>query len=123
MDPNESGTSGKKYLTTDWNKFVLCEEDTDEILKCPSNSAHGTDRAGYKTIAEHVTALNNIWCLPRTVKRSQLDDGQGIDAAFRLHKDKLHDSCRLQCNKRKLQRAEKRKKPNENDPVTHIYTQ
>ncbi len=43
VDPSEPGTSGTQCLITDWNKCVLCQEDTDEMLKCPSNSACGTD--------------------------------------------------------------------------------
>ena len=76
------------------------------MLKCPSNSARGTDGAGCKTIAEHLVAFDKISCLPKTLNLSQLDGGQGIKAAFRLHKAKSYDSCRLQYNKTKnLKRA------------------
>lgn len=122
VDPNEPETSDTLCLATDWNKCVLCQEDTDEMLKCPSNSARDTDGAGYKTMAEHLLAFDKIGCLPRKLKLSQLDDGQGIEAAFQLHKAKWHDSCRLQYNKTKLQRAEKKTKPQEDDPETHKFT-
>ena len=110
VDPNEPGTSGAKCLTTDWNKCVLCQEDTDEMRKCPYNSARSTYRAGYKTIAEHLTAFNKLSCPARTLKLLQRGDGQGIEASFRLHKAKWHDSYRLQYNKTKLQGAEQRRK-------------
>ena len=122
VDPDEPSSSGKQCPTTDWNKCVLCQEDTDEMLTCLYNSARGTDRAGYRTIAEHLVAFDKISCLPRTLKLSQLDEGQGIEAAFRVHKAKWHDSCRLQYNKTKLQRAEKRKTHHDDDPETHKFT-
>ena len=52
---------------------------------------------------------NRVGCLPKTINLSRLDDGVGIEAIFRQHKAKWHDSCKLQFNKITLQRAEKRK--------------
>lgn len=46
VNPNEPETSDTQCLATNWNKCVLCQEDTEEMLKFPSNSAHGTDGAG-----------------------------------------------------------------------------
>ena len=54
VDPNKPGTSDPQGLATDWNKCVLCQEGTDEIVICPSYSAHRTGGAGYKTIADHL---------------------------------------------------------------------
>ena len=123
VDTDETRTSGTGCLTTDWNQCVLCQEDTVEMLKCPANSAHGcTEGAGYKTMAENLLAFNKISYLPRTLNLSRLDEGQGIEAAFRLHKAKWHDSCRLKYNKTKLQRAEKRQMPHEDDPETRKFT-
>lgn len=122
VDPNEPGMTDT--LTTDWNKCVLCQEDTDQILKCPANS-HGRDGAGYKTIAELLVAFDKISSLPKTLQLSRLDEGHGIEAAFRLHEAKWHDPCRLKYNKTELQRGEKRKKLhdfNEVDPETHKFT-
>ena len=104
------------FLTTNWDLCVLCQEETVELLKCPANSARGTEGAGYKTLAENLEAFDRISCLPGTLKLSRLDEGQGIEATFRLHKAKWHDSCRLQFNKTKLQRAEKKKMPDKHDP-------
>ncbi len=115
VDPDEPQTSGQ-CLTTNWDLCVLCQEETVEILKCPAISARSTEGAGYKTLAENLEAFDRISCLPGTLKLSRLDEGMGIEATFRLHKAKWHDSCRLQFNKTKLQRAEKRKMPNEPNP-------
>ena len=48
VDPNtQSGTSGTHSLTTDWKKCVLCQEDTYEMLICPSKSIiRGTQGVG-----------------------------------------------------------------------------
>jgi hypothetical protein len=124
VNPNEPGAVGtqSQHMTTDWSKCVLCQEDTDQMLKDPSNSTRDTGGAGYKTIAETLIAFNKISCLPKTLKLSQLDEGQGIEAAFRLHKAKWHDVCRLQYNKTKLHRAEKRKMTQEDDSDAHKFT-
>ena len=70
-------------------------------------------------MAENLVAFDKIGCLPRSLQLSLLDEGQGIQATFRLHSAKWHDSCRAKYNKTKLQRAEKRKMPGDGDPVPH----
>ena len=65
VDPDEPQTSGQ-CLTTNWDLCVLCQEETVELLKCPANSACGTERAGYKTLAENLEAFDRISCLPGT---------------------------------------------------------
>ncbi len=87
-----------------------------EMLKCPADLTHRREGGGYKTIAEHLEAFGKIGCLPRTLNLSRLDEGEGIEAVFRLHAAKWHDYCRLHYNKSKLQRAEKRRAPLEDDP-------
>ncbi len=84
FDPSEPGTSGSQYLTTDWSQCVLCQEDTPEMLKCPVDSTCHMEGEGYKTIAEYLEAFDKIGCLPRTLNLSRLDEGEGIEAAFRL---------------------------------------
>ena len=67
VDPNESGASGTQCLIKDWNKRVICQEDTDEMLTCSSNSTNVTDGAVYKAVDGH----NKISCLPSTLKLLQ----------------------------------------------------
>lgn len=114
--------SSSELPHTDWSKCIICQEDTDEVLKCPSYSKRDTSGAGYKTLAENLTAFDKIDCLPKTLNLSQLDEGEGIEETFRLHNAKFHDSCRLHYNKTKLQRAQKRKIPQERDPDAHKFT-
>ena len=51
VDPDEPQTSGQ-CLITNWDLCVVCQEDTGEMLKCPANSARGTEGVGYKTLAD-----------------------------------------------------------------------
>lgn len=115
-EPQESGSQ-----CLDWNKCVLCQEETTEKLKCPANYVGGP---GYKTMAENLVAFDKISCLPRSLQLSRLDEGQGIEVTFQLRKAKWHDSCRAKYNKTKLQRAEKRQMTYEEpeDPVTRKST-
>ena len=90
---DQPGTSNVLCLTTNWNKCVL-------FFKTWRRG----EGVGYKTIADNI----KVGCLPKTINLSRLDDGVGIVATFRQHQTKWHDSYRLQFNKTKLKRAEKR---------------
>ena len=99
-----SGQSDMHLLNHDWKKCALCQKITTEKLACPGNSTEG---AGYKTMAENLVVFDRTGCLPSVLQLSRLDEGHGIEATFRLHQAKWHDSCRLMY-KTKLKRAEKR---------------
>ncbi len=114
---DQPGTSNVLYLTTNWNKCVLCQEDTQGVLRCPASSKRDAERVGYKTIADNIKGFHKVGCLSMTINLSKLDDGVGLEATFRQHQAKWHDSCRLQFNKTKLERAEKRKSRIENNTV------
>ena len=43
-DPQQPSTSTEK--DTDWDKCVICQEITGEVLKCPAGSKRSTDGAG-----------------------------------------------------------------------------
>ena len=94
----------------DWDKCVVCQQITGEVLKCPAVSKRSIDGsgAGYKTLADNLLAFKKIDCLPSSMF-SLVKEGQDIEETLRSHKAKWHDSCRLQYNKTKLQRAAKRK--------------
>ena len=66
-------------------------------------------------MADNLEAFNQLNCLPWNLKLSRLDDGQGLEATFRQHEAKWHDSCRLKYNSTKLRRAEKKKAPRGDD--------
>lgn len=70
---------------------------------------------------QHLLAFDKINYMPKTLTLSWLDEGQGIETAFWLHKPKWHDSCGQQHNKTRLQRAEKMNTPNEDHQEAHKF--
>lgn len=95
---------------TDWDKCMLCQKITDEVLHCPASSKRSTDGAGYKTLAENLLAFKKIDCLPSSIV-SRLKVYENLEETLINNKAKWHDRCRLQYNKTKFQRAVKRKAP------------
>ena len=65
MDPQEPGTSGTQSLQTDWQKCILCQKDTAEVLRCPTKSKRGAQGVGYKTITSNLLGFQKIGCLPK----------------------------------------------------------
>ena len=96
-------------LENDWKKCVICQADKNEKLVCPADSRKQDVGTGYVSLAKDVTAFNNAGCLPKTLDMSRINDGDGLEATFELHRAKLHKSCRLQNSKPKLERVMKRK--------------
>ena len=107
QQPCSSGT----YLPclTDLDQCVLCQKDTSEKLCCPAESQRSNVGSGYHILADNLLSFSKIGCLPNTIYLSKLGDGEGIQATFEHHTARWHDSCRLEYNKTKLFRAEKRK--------------
>ena len=103
-------TSTRDNCLTDWSKCILCQEDTTAQLRCPAESKRGTQGAGYGTLARLLEGFGKIDCLPRKINLARLDDGEGIEATLLKNRAKWHDACRLEYNKTKLCRAEKRKR-------------
>ena len=121
VDPLELGTSDIECSPIDWNKCILCQTNTPERLSCPVDSKRDTKVTGYKTTAENLLAFKKLRCLPRTINLSRLDEAEGIEASFQHHKAKWHDTCRLEFNKTKLQRAEKRKASPEDSLSSDVH--
>ena len=92
---------------TDWDKCVLCQTVNSEVLQSPASSRRSTDGAGYKTLADKLLAFNEINCLPSSIV-SRLMESQDLEEFLKSHQAKWHESCRLQYNKTKLERAAKR---------------
>lgn len=79
MDPTQPSTSNHGEQTH-LSMYVLCQENTSEVLYCPAESKHNTQGAGYKTIADLLEGFNRADCLPRTINLSWCNDGEGIEA-------------------------------------------
>ena len=46
---------------------------------------------------------------------ARLNNGEGVETTLKKHKARWHDLCRLRYNKTQLRRAEKRKRPADDD--------
>ena len=108
QQPSTSAAAAEK--DTDWDKCVICQQVSGEVIKCPAGSKRSTEGAGYKSLADNLFDFKKINCLPSSMF-SWLKEGQDIKETLRSHKAKWHDSCRLLYNKTKLERAAKRKAP------------
>lgn len=76
-----------------------------------------------KTLSENVERFNKLGCMPRNVNLSRIDEGDGLENTLFPRKARWHESCFLNFNSTKLQRAEKRKTVDLADcPVDAKYT-
>ena len=96
---------------TDWNKCVVRQEDTDEMLKGPSNSALGLDRARFKTIVKHTVAFQQDQLSAKYSNAVTTGSDSGHRGSILAFKAKRHDSRRLPYNKTKHQRTQKSETP------------
>ena len=97
---------------TDWNKCIICQTDTSDILQCPAKKNDGD---GYNSLVEHLQKFSHIGCLPFDIER--LDEGHGITETLISESAKIHKMCRLEYSKSRLQRATKRKMATPLDPM------
>ena len=76
MDGITSSEKVKENIQTDWNKCILCQEDTTEILRCPAESTCDQKGAGSATMADLLQGFCDIGCFPKSLDLSRLDDGK-----------------------------------------------
>ena len=99
-----SPSTNVQYVAmTNWKLCLICQEQKEELLTCPSQSKRKDVGSGYRSLAER---FNELEQLPIHLKR--LDEGNGIEMTMVANDAKYHQSCRLQYNNTKLQRADKR---------------
>lgn len=67
-------------------------------------------KSGYKTLSKNIPEFAKINEMPIPLDIRRVDEGGGIEAALIKNEAKYHESCRLQFNNTKLQRAQKRHK-------------
>lgn len=79
-----------------------------ETLTKPDQSKRKDIGSGYSSLAENLIKFNELGELPGSFHLEILDDGHGIEAAMVEHGAQYHQTCRLQYNNTKLQRAQKR---------------
>ena len=54
-------TSYVQCLSTNWNKCVLCQVDTSDVLRCPAYSKHVAEGVGYTTITDNINGFQQGW--------------------------------------------------------------
>lgn len=92
---------------------ILCQEQKNEKLQCPSNSKRSDVGEGYRRMAENMEGFFDINRIPFDVQKSQLDDGSGMYNTLLKNKSSWHVSCKDKINATKLQRAQKGKSSSE----------
>jgi hypothetical protein len=112
-----SPSTSQHLTTTDWKLCLICQEDKTETLTKPDQSKRKDIGSGYSSLAENLAKFSELGELLGSFHLERLDDGHGIEAAMVAHGAKYHQTCRLQYNNTKLQRAQKRalKKAGESD--------
>ncbi len=110
MDPQQPGPSRETPIKTNWNRCVLCQEETSEALQCPAKSKRYDVGAGqgYSTLSTSILRFSELNQLPMPIDLTRLDEGNGMEATFKEHMAKWHKSCHTKFNITKLRRAEKK---------------
>lgn len=103
-----SPSTSPHLTTTDWRLCLICQEDKTETLTKPDQSKRKDIGSGYSSLAENLIKFSELGELPGSFHLERLDDGHGIEAAMVAHGAQYHQTCRLQYNNTKLQRAQKR---------------
>ncbi len=108
MSSQQPGPSRETPVKTNWNRCVLCQEETPEALQCPANSKRHDVGAGYSTLSASIIRFSELNKLPIPIDLSRLDEGNGIEATLMEHGAKWHKCCHTKFNVTKLRRAEKK---------------
>ena len=82
ISSQQPGPSREKSVRTNWDKCVLCQEDSREALLCPANSKRQDVGAGYCTLSANIIRFSELNQLPMPIDLSRLDDGNGTEATF-----------------------------------------
>ena len=92
-------------MDIDWEKCIVCQENTSEALKCPllGPGTNDSKLEAYKSFLHNVEQFRAIDSLPTAIRF----DNESADS-FLVHRASWHKSCHLKYNNFKLQRAKKR---------------
>ena len=81
-NPQQPSTATEK--DTDWNKCVICQQITGELLKCSADSKCTMDGVEYKSLTDNLLAFKKIERLP-TSMFPWLKEGQDVEEAIKLN--------------------------------------
>ena len=93
----------------DWNKCMMCQKDSQEILQCPAESKRKDLGAGYISLAKNIKRFEELKSLPMKLDIEKLSEGQRLEDTLLKRKAKVHKTCKDKFSNLKLLRAEKRK--------------
>ena len=93
----------------DWNKCMMCQKDSQEILQCPAESKRKDLGAGYISLATNIKRFEELKYLPMKLDIEKLSEGQRLEDTLLKRKAKVHKTCKDKFSNLKLLRAEKRK--------------
>tara|TARA_B110000881_G_C18590493_1_gene527633 strand:- start:311 stop:2080 length:1770 start_codon:yes stop_codon:yes gene_type:complete len=109
----EAPSTSESSNVIDWTKCILCQNITQEGLRCPGESRRATDVDTYSSLAVNLQIFQELGRLPDTVNLAGLDNGSGVASTLKSNKAKWHKKCKDNYNNTKLKRAEKRNKEDE----------
>lgn len=93
----------------DWTKCIICQKETNKLVRHPSHSNRVDKTTGYKSFVTNWEHFKKLGCLPVNINLLTFDDGPGIVETLKNHNAGWHKSCILKFNNTQLHRAEKRK--------------
>ena len=94
-------------MELDWNRCIICQQDTSEPLKCPMQSpgvSYDKMVDVYESFLSNVREFQDISALPTNIFFQ--NDQSAAD--FATHHASWHKSCHLKYNNSKLVKAKKR---------------
>jgi hypothetical protein len=110
-------------MPIDWKKCIICQQTTQEHLKCPLNS-HGSpeaDRQTYLSFLQNVQSFRQVNALPM-----EINFGENIDVeCLCSNHGSWHKSCHLKFSVSKVKKAQERadrKRKNKEEVPAPTYT-
>ena len=94
-------------MVLNWNRCVICQQDTAEPLKCPLKSlrASGDKSDAYKSFLSNVEQFWAIYAVPAEVYFGKEETAE----SFVAHSASWQKSCHLKFNDIKLAKAKKKR--------------
>ena len=65
-----------------WDKCVLCQNDSTELLRCAAESKRNDVGSGYKTLAWNISKFQELGYMPLPLNIEVLDEWYGIQHCF-----------------------------------------
>lgn len=97
-----------------WSMCALCQTAKNERLVCPANKPPG---AGYTSVASNLVQFQELGINPVEVSLDRLDEGNGLEKAFRKNSASWHKSCVSKASSTILQRKRKQTDSSSVSPV------